>query len=122
VAGVTLVVGASPNPARYAFEAANLLVGMGHEMIPIGIKRGKVAGREILDLRSRPLLNDIDTITLYIGARHQPEWYDYLLSLAPIRVIFNPGAENPEFAERCEQEGIEAVEGCTLVMLRTGQY
>jgi hypothetical protein len=122
MAEVTVVVGASPNPARYAYEVAGLLVRMGHEVIPIGIKRGTVAGREILDLRSRPPLTGIDTVTLYIGPRHQAEWYDYLISLAPRRIIFNPGTENTAFAQRCEAAGIEALEACTLVMLRTGQY
>jgi hypothetical protein len=42
--------------------------------------------------------------------------------LKPARVIFNPGTENQEFAQQLEAQGIETIEACTLVMLRTGQY
>jgi predicted CoA-binding protein len=90
--------------------------------VPIGIKRGEVQGEQILDIRQKPSLSNIDTITLYIGPKHQPEWYSYLISLKPKRIIFNPGSENREFKRLAEANGIEVVEGCTLVMLRTNQY
>jgi len=118
----TLIVGASPNPSRYAYLAAHRLVGHGHEILPIGIKKGEVAGEEIRDLRNRPELKDIDTITLYINPRHQEEWEDYLLSLAPKRIVFNPGTENPRFAAKARELGIDTEEGCTLVMLSANTY
>jgi hypothetical protein len=118
----TMIIGATPNPARYASSAAELLTDYGHDIVPVGIKKGVVEGKEILDIRLKPAISDVDTITMYIGKRHQPEWYDYLLGLKPHRIIFNPGAENQELAQRAEEAGIETVEACTLVMLRTGQY
>jgi hypothetical protein len=118
----TVIVGATPNPSRYALLAAGMLKEYGFEFVPLGIKSGVVHGEPIIDLRKRPEMDDVDTITLYIGARHQPEWYDYLISLNPRRVIFNPGTENAEFESLLNQHGIEPVEACTLVLLRTGQY
>ena len=94
----------------------------GHEIVPIGIKKETVLGKEILNLREKPTVTDIDTITLYIGPHNQPEWYEYLLSLKPKRIIFNPGTENDAFEKMAEDQNIEVVEGCTLVMLRSGQY
>lgn len=75
-----------------------------------------------MDLREKPMITDVDTITLYIGPQNQPEWIDYLLSLSPRRIIFNPGTENPVFMDKAEAQGVEVVEGCTLVMLQTGTY
>lgn len=118
----TVIVGATPNPSRYAFLAAEMLTEYQHEIIPIGIKKGEVLGIKILDINKRPAIAEVDTITLYIGPQHQPEWYDYLLSLKPKRIIFNPGTENDELEQLAEENGIEAVEGCTLVMLRSHQY
>lgn len=118
----TAIIGATTNPARYAFIAAQMLKDHSHEIVPIGIKKGEVLGEEIIDLRQKPHINDIHTITLYIGPQNQPEWYNYLLSLKPKRIIFNPGTENPEFYKKAEDEGIEAVEACTLVMLRVGNF
>jgi uncharacterized protein len=118
----TIVIGASANPGRYAYLAANMLAEYGHEVVPMGIKTGTVADKEILDLRKKPLVKDVDTVTLYIGPQHQPEWYDYLLSLRPKRIIFNPGTENAALEKLAEERGIEAVEACTLVMLRSNQY
>jgi predicted CoA-binding protein len=118
----TLIVGATPNPSRYAFIAAEMLNDYKHDIVLIGIKKGQILGKPILDIRTRPLLTNIDTITMYISPHHQPEWYDYLLSLKPKRIIFNPGTENREFEKKAERQGIEVVEGCTLVMLRTNQF
>ncbi len=118
----TVIIGASTNPSRYAYVVAGMLSREGHEIIPLGIKKGEVFGKEILDIRKKPKIENTDTVTLYIGLRHQPEWYEYILSLKPKRVIFNPGTENYEFENRIKQSGAEALEACTLVMLRSGQY
>ena len=118
----TVIVGATPNQSRYAFLAANMLREYDHNIVPIGIKQGEVAGEEILDIRKKPAIKDVDTITLYIGPRHQPEWYEYLLSLKPKRIIFNPGTENDEFEKLAESRGIEAMQACTLVLLRSHQF
>ncbi|NOT76582.1 MAG: CoA-binding protein [Cyclobacteriaceae bacterium] len=118
----TVIIGATSNPSRYAYIAAENLKRYGHTIVPLSIKKGEVLGNQILDLRAKPEIKDVDTITLYIGPRNQPEWYDYILSLKPSRVIFNPGTENDEFIKKVNDSGAEALEACTLVMLRTGQY
>ncbi len=118
----TVIIGASTNPSRYAYLAAGMLKEYKHEIVPIGIKKGEVYGKQILSINERPAVNDVDTVTLYIGPRHQPEHYDYILSLKPKRVIFNPGTENYEFEKLIEGSGAEALEACTLVLLRSGQY
>jgi predicted CoA-binding protein len=118
----TVVVGATTNPGRYAYLAANMLKQYQHEVVPLGIKTGEVAGKPILDIRERPKIEGVDTITLYIGPQRQPEWYDYLLELKPRRIIFNPGTENDEFEKRAEAAGVEVEEACTLVLLRSKQF
>lgn len=100
-----------------------MLAEYGHEVVPLSIhKAGQVAGFEILDLNAKPAIADVDTVTLYIGPQRQPEWYDYILGLKPKRIIFNPGTENDDFEQRAEAQGVEALEACTLVMLRSRQF
>lgn len=118
----TVVVGATPNPGRYAYLAANMLKEYKHEVVPLGIKEGDVAGAGILDIRKKPAIEGVDTITLYIGPQRQPEWYGYLLGLKPRRIIFNPGTENEEFEKLAEAAGVEVEEACTLVLLRSRQF
>lgn len=118
----TVIVGATTNPGRYAYLAAEMLTDYKHEIVPVGIKKGEVFGSQILNIHEKPAIKDVDTITLYIGPQHQPEWYDYLLGLHPKRIIFNPGTENAAFERMAEEKGIEAIEACTLVMLRSNQY
>ncbi len=117
----TLVLGATTNPSRYAFIAAEMLTAYGHEVFPVGIKKGAVGGKEIARHFPGKEAN-LDTITLYIGPAHQPEWYDAILHSGARRIIFNPGTENEELQALAEAAGIETIEACTLVMLRTGQY
>jgi uncharacterized protein len=118
----TVIIGATANPARYAFLAARMLTDYKHEIVPVGIKEGAVSGKEILDIFEKPAIGDVHTVTMYIGPQRQPEYYDYILGLKPKRIIFNPGTENDAFERMAEAQGIEAVEGCTLVMLRSGQF
>jgi predicted CoA-binding protein len=121
----TLILGATPNPSRYAYIAAGMLSQYGHPFVPVGIKKGEVFGQKILsgqEAAQQLQSGDIHTVTLYLTPQRQEEWYDFLLELKPKRIIFNPGTENPTLAERAQAQGIETVEACTLVMLRTGQY
>ncbi|CAN5177201.1 CoA-binding protein [soil metagenome] len=118
----TVVIGASPNPARFANIAVKMLKSYGYETVPVGIKTGEVAEIPILDLRQKPKLENVDTITLYLGPQNQAEWYDYILGLNPNRIIFNPGTENWELEEKAREQNIETVEGCTLVMLRSRSF
>lgn len=116
----TVVLGATPNPARYAFLATQRLTKYGHEAVPVGIRTGEIDGIAIQN--GQPALENTDTVTLYIGPDRQPPYYDYIFSLQPKRIIFNPGTENPELKQLAEEKGIETVEGCTLVMLSIGGY
>lgn len=116
----TLVLGASTNPSRYSFMAINKLVGNDHPVIAVGLKEGIVNGVEILT--NKPPFEAIDTITLYLNSRNQEQYYDYILSLNPKRVIFNPGTENHEFYELLQQNNIEVEVACTLVLLSTNQF
>ena len=116
----TVVLGATPNPERYAYLATQRLARQGHEVVPVGLKKGAIGAIEIQ--QGEPVIENVDTITLYLGAERQRPIYDYILSLKPKRIIFNPGAENPELAKLAAGQGIETVEGCTLVMLSIGAY
>ncbi len=116
----TLVLGATPNPDRYAYLATVRLRSHGHEAVPVGIKKGMIGDLEIEN--GRPAADDIDTVTLYLGPERQQEYYEYILSLKPKRIIFNPGTENDELADLAKANGIETVEACTLVMLSIGNY
>lgn len=116
----TLVLGASENPMRYSNMAVNRLRGNGHEVVALGKKEGKI-GEVAINTAPAPI-SDLDTITLYLNAAHQRQYYDYILSLNPKRVIFNPGAENDELYDLVKANGIQPVEACTLVMLSTGQF
>ncbi|OGX85158.1 CoA-binding protein [Hymenobacter lapidarius] len=116
----TLVLGASDNPARYSFRAVHMLKNHGHEVLPVGIRKGQVAGLNIHT--DRPQAPDVDTVTLYVGPQNQPGWYYYILDLKPRRILFNPGTENPELERMAHERGILTEEACTLVLLSIGQY
>ena len=116
----TVVIGASPNADRYSYKATESLQKHQHTVYPIGIRKGNINDLEIIT--DKPALKDIDTVTLYVGPDNQAEWMDYVFSLNPKRIIFNPGTENPEFEKLATTKGIEATEACTLVLLSINQY
>ena len=116
----TLVIGASLKPERYSNIAIHRLVKYGHEVVAFGLKEGVVAGVQI-DTNLMPY-KAIDTVTLYLNAERQKPFYEYIISLQPKRIIFNPGTENSEFENLLKQQGIYFEEACTLVLLGTNQY
>lgn len=116
----TLVLGASDNPQRYSYLAVNRLRSKGHPVVAIGKKPAKVGDVDV-DTEKKDI-PEVDTVTLYLNPRLQQQYYDYILSLHPKRIIFNPGAENPELERLARANGIEPMEACTLVLLSTGQY
>ncbi len=116
----TLVIGASSNPQRYSHKAIRKLRRYGHPVEAIGLREGMV--EDIMFRTGFPELTDIDTITLYIGPKHQPQYYNYLLKLKPKRVIFNPGTENDELINLLAANNVKTIENCTLVMLGSGLY
>ncbi len=116
----TLVLGASDNPGRYSNMAMQRLQGKGHEVVAVGKTTSSAYGIEI---HKGPVQTDeVDTVTLYLNPDHQKAYYDYILSLKPRRIIFNPGTENEELEDMAADKGIQVLEACTLVMLGTGQY
>jgi predicted CoA-binding protein len=116
----TLVIGASDNPDRYSYLAVNSLRGHHHPVIAIGRRDTMVADVRVeTQKKNHP---GVDTVSLYLNPQNQKEYYNYILSLHPKRIIFNPGAENEELLNLAKSNGIEALEACTLVLLSTNQY
>lgn len=116
----TVVIGASPNSDRYSYKATVSLQQHGHKVYPVGLREGKIGNLDIIT--GKPELKDVDTVTLYVGPQNQAAWENYILSLKPKRIIFNPGTENDQFMNTASATGIECVEACTLVMLSIGNF
>lgn len=116
----TLVFGASLKPERYSYLAVRKLVAHGHEVVAFGLTAGEVAGVKI-NTELVPY-KDIHTVTLYMNPRKQKQFYNYIVSLKPKRVIFNPGTENPAFYEILDNHHIFYEAACSLVLLSTNQY
>lgn len=116
----TVVIGASPNTDRYSYKATISLQKHGHTVYPVGMRNGKINEQDIIT--NKPAIEGVDTVTLYVGPDHQHAWTDYILSLKPKRIIFNPGAENTAFESLAESQGIETLQACTLVMLAINEY
>lgn len=114
------MLGASPNPARYSFKAVKSLLLHGHEAIAIGFRPGVIF--DIFIQRGMPEIEQVHTIAMYIGIERQKEYRDYILSLQPKRIIFNPGTVNEAFMQELEDRDIEVVEDCTLVMLDNNEF
>jgi predicted CoA-binding protein len=116
----TLIIGATTNPNRYAYLALESLVKRNYPVVGVGLKEAEINGVKIH--KDKKVFSNIDTVTLYLSAKNQIGFYDYLLQLNPRRVIFNPGTQNPELENLLAKNDIKVVHACTLVMLKTGQY
>ncbi len=116
----TLVLGASPDPIRFSYKAIKSLLRYGHPVIAVGNKEGDVMGIQIET--GKPKIENLHTVALYLNPKKQKEYYNYLVNLAPKRIIFNPGTENQELMQLARENGIVVVEDCMLIMLNTDRY
>jgi hypothetical protein len=116
----TLVLGASEEISRYSNMAIRMLRNKDHPVVAVGRKSGQV--EDVIIESGTPERDDIDTVTLYMNPMHQRPLLDWIISLAPRRIIYNPGTENPELQTLAAHRHIENIEACTLVMLSTGAY
>lgn len=119
-----VIVGASTNPERYSYKALKMLEEFSHLPIPVNPKEKKIEGHEcfatLADVRAK--IGKVETVTLYVSSEISSKLQSEIILLAPKRVIFNPGAENPLLAKELEKNGIKTIEACTLVMLRVGNF
>jgi hypothetical protein len=115
----TLVVGASPKPNRYSYEAVTRLRYHGHPVYAFGMRENDILG---VPIRTTWPKEEFDTVTLYLSPARQEEYRERIIGLKPTRVIFNPGTESPVFQEQLKKAGIEVEIACTLVMLSIGNY
>ncbi len=116
----TVVIGASTNPERYSFKAVESLLNHGHPVVPVGTKKGEIFGLRVEN--GFPDIDDVDTVTLYVGPANQSEIIPYVLKIKPKRVIFNPGTENDAFETLLENNNIIVERACTLVLLSSGMF
>lgn len=116
----TLIIGASLKPERYSYKAAKKLLANNHEIYMLGNRAGTLFNHEIT--KQQVTYTDVDTVTLYVSAKNQDKYYQYIIDLHPRRVIFNPGTENPNFEKQLNTLGIKAERACTLVLLATNIY
>lgn len=116
-----VIVGASDNPERYSHRALVTLRRHGHETIPVHPKLAVIEGVPVVpDMSS--IQGSVDTVTMYVGPQISSGLADKLIRLRPGRVIFNPGAENPDLAAKLREAGIDCEDACTLVLLSTGAF
>ena len=115
-----VVLGASPNPERFSYKAVKRLIRNNFQVVAIGKKKGMIENVSIIT--GQPPLGDVHTVLMYLAPYHQGEIFDYVVSLRPKRIIFNPGTESPEFEEFLESYNIEIVKDCSLVMMATGRF
>ena len=116
----TLVIGGSVNPVRFSNRAIRQLLAYNLPVVAAGLRAGDVEGVKIQT--DFPAFENIHTVTLYVGPKNQPHYYDYIISIKPKRIIFNPGTENDEFMDIAAKNNIEVVQNCTLIMIMEGSY
>ena len=123
-----MVLGASPNPIRFSCKAVKSLMKRGKKVVAVGFReepiiyKGEDYTSETLIQVGMPHIEGVDTISIYIGSSRQEPYYDYIYSLNPRRVIFNPGTVNPAFMGQLNIKGIEPLDACMLVLLKEGDY
>ena len=116
-----VVLGATPKPARYANQTLRLLLEQNYRVTPVHPKLKQIEGLPVVN-STREIVDPVHTLTLYVGTARLEPLVEELVKLNPQRVIFNPGTESRKLQRALDEAGTEWLEGCTLVMLKTGVF
>ncbi|MCB9496246.1 MAG: CoA-binding protein [Fibrobacteria bacterium] len=115
------VLGASHKEDRYANRVLHKLAEKGHEAIGINPALPAIPGFTVVKTLE-DLPEGVHTLTMYVGPERSTPLADSILAGGFSRVVFNPGAENPDLEKMLQDAGVEVLEACSLVMLSTGQW
>jgi predicted CoA-binding protein len=116
------VLGASPNPDRYANQAVRLLLRKGHHVVPVNPAHADIEGLRVAPDLAALAGSGVDTVTVYLNPDRTRGLGTALIGTGARRVIFNPGTESADLAAELRAAGVDVVEACTLVLLNTGQF
>ena len=116
----TLVLGASEKQDRYSNIAVLRLLSADIPVYAVGFREGNIKNVQIKTVF--PTDMEIHTVTLYLSAKNQKQYYEDIIKLRPERVIFNPGTYNNELESLLKRNNISFESACTLVMLSAGNY
>ena len=116
-----VVLGASPKPTRYAYQAVQMLANAGYQVIPVHPKAQRIEQIPVVASLAG-VSTPVHTLTLYVGEDRSRHLIDDIVRLAPERVIFNPGSESRELENALSDAGIHHERACTLVLLRIGTF
>jgi predicted CoA-binding protein len=118
---LTVVLGASNKPHRYAYKAIKMLEEYGYHVIPVHPKIENIDGL-VVKHQLGQIHSLVDTLTLYIGPQRIGPLIDDIIKLKPARVILNPGTESDELEQALHHHDIAFVKDCTLLMLEHGRF
>lgn len=116
-----VVLGASPKPIRYSYQAVRLLRDKGFRIIPVHPKAQRIEQIPVVPSLAG-IHEPVDTLTLYIGPERVRSQIQGIVDLRPGRVVLNPGAESHDLEVALRNARIPFEHACTLVLLRTGQF
>lgn len=116
-----VVLGASPKPTRYSYQAVTLLDDRGYRVIPVHPKASRINRVPVVN-DMRLIQGPIHTLTLYVGPTRSKAMIGDIVDLAPGRVILNPGTESRDLELALKDARIPHEHACTLVLLRTEQF
>ena len=115
------VIGASDKPERFSYQALALLKQKGHKAFPVHQRLKIIDGMTVYP-SIKDIAEPIDTVSMYVAADISTGIAADILGVKPKRIIFNPGAENPDLAQKAQTQGIKTIDDCTLVMLGSGRF
>ncbi|MFH0921332.1 MAG: CoA-binding protein [Fibrobacterota bacterium] len=115
------VLGASDKTDRYSYKAIKQLTEKGHRTFPVNPLLKNIDGVPVCK-SIRDIPEPVDTLTVYLSAANSNGIAPDILASGARRVIFNPGAENPELTAQLTENNVSVLNACTLVMLNTEQF
>jgi uncharacterized protein len=108
-----IVVGDVLNPSKYAYKILNSLERDGFNVVGVNPS----INNEVVYNSLRDIPYKVEVLNLCINPYKGIKIIKEALGLKINKILIQPGAESPEILKFCTENGMQAIEGCTLVEL-----
>lgn len=111
---IAVIVGASPNRAKFANKSVRAHQKAGYEVYVVHPRGEDVEGAPAFTSIAE-VPGEIDRVSVYLPPAVGLAMLDEIAERRPAEVWLNPGAESAEIRQKGESLGLNLIEACSIV-------
>lgn len=112
---VAVILGASHNRAKFGNKSVRAHRAAGFDVIPVNPRGGEIEELPTYTSLEEIPPQPIQRVSVYLPPARLLPLLPAIAQLQCEQLWLNPGTESPEVLDKCQELGIQAVQGCSII-------